>query len=217
MAPLPLVLVALLATSAPDPAAALSGVCFDFRQKVVAPLNAPIALTPGKDHHVSGTLPSGRYWASGRVILDMPIQTAYGALLDHRNVKNMAKTTLKTEVFHHPDYLAMHRVDVLVRLRALFVKFNLEWTEAWAYSLAQGTPQAPERIVVSYQKIAGSAHIKRQCGSYVLQAREDGTTDLGLYEEVEARRRNAEDTKNMHVGIVGNIRRWAAARAAHAR
>jgi hypothetical protein len=60
--------------------------------------------------------------------------------------------------------------------------------------------------VVSYQKIAGSGHIERQCGSYVLQARDDGTTDLSMYEEVKADRRSAEDTRDMHRGILRNLR-----------
>ena len=62
----------------------------------------------------------------------------------------------------------------------------MPWTEAWAFSLVEGTPQSPQRVVVSYQKVAGTGHIERECGSYVLQSREDGTTDLSLYEEVKA-------------------------------
>jgi len=93
-----------------------------------------------------------------------------------------------------------------VRLRFLLLSRDVPWTEEWAYSLAEGTPAAPRRIVVSYQKVAGTTHIKRECGSYVLEARDDGTTDLAMYEEVKADRRSARDTRDMHQGIVRNLR-----------
>jgi hypothetical protein len=61
-------------------------------------------------------------------------------------------------------------------------------------------------MVISYEKVAGTGHIERQCGSYVLQARTDGTTDLSMYEEVKADRRSAKDTRDMHAGILRNLR-----------
>jgi hypothetical protein len=187
-------------------AAELAGPCFDFRQKVVEPLIPPIPLLDGRDNHVFGTYPTGIRWASARVVLEMPVEETYARLLDHRNVKDMKKTTLTTTVLDRPGYLAFHLVDVVVRLRLLLLKMDLPWTEEWAYSLTEGTPRAPRRIVVSYQKVAGTTHIKRQCGSYVLEARDDATTDLSLYEEVKADRRSARDTRDMHRGIVRNLR-----------
>jgi hypothetical protein len=103
----------------------------------------------------------------------------------------------------------------VVRLRFLFLKMDLPWTEEWAYSLTEGTAQAPRRIVVSYQKVAGTTHIQRECGSYVLQARDGATTDLSMYEEVKADRRSARDTSDMHRGIIRNLR--APSRSARSR
>jgi len=187
-------------------AAEPTALCFDFGRKVVEPLAPRIAMLDGRDHHEFGTLASGVDWASGRVVLDMPIEEAYARLLDHRNVKDMSKTTLKTTVLERPDYLAFHLVEVVVRLRFLLLTRDVPWTEEWAYSLAEGTEAAPRRIVVSYQKVAGTTHIKRECGSYELEARDDGTTDLSMYEEVKADRRSAQDTSEMHRGIVKNLR-----------
>lgn len=188
-------------------AADLAGPCFDLRGTVVEPLSPPIPLVPGRDNHVFGTYPSGVGWAAGRAVLDVPIESVLARLLDHRNVKDMTKTTLTTTVLDRPEYMAFHLVDVVVTLRALFLKLAVPWTEAWAFRLTEGAPLAPRRIVVSYQKVAGSGHIERQCGSYVLQARDDRTTDLSLYEEVKADRRSPEDTRNMHCGILKNLRR----------
>jgi hypothetical protein len=204
----PLLLAAAMGLCAtPVLAADLTGPCFDLRGTVVEPLSAPIPLVPGHDSHVFGTYPSGVGWAAGRAVLDVPIEGVLARLLDHRNVKDMTKTTLTTTVVDRPEYMAFHLVDIEVTLRALFLKVAVPWTEAWAYRLVEGSPQAPRRIVVSYQKVAGTGHIKRQCGSYVLQARDDGTTDLSLYEEVKADRRRPEDTRNMHRGILRNLRR----------
>ena len=201
-----LVLAAGLAATSVAAADLPAGTCFDFSQKVVEPLTAGIPRVPGHDNHVFGTSPAGVGWASGRVVLDVPITTAYANLLDHRNFKDMTKTTIVTTVEDRPDYMAFHLVKIVVTVRALFLKMEIPWTEAWAYSLVEGTPEAPRRIVASYQKVAGTDHIKRQCGSYVLQAREDGTTDFSLYEEVKADRRSARDTRDMHRGIVRNLR-----------
>ena len=187
-------------------AAEPAGPCFDFRQRVVEPLTPRIPLLDGRDNHVFGTYPTGIKWASGRVVVDMPVAETYDRLLDHRNVKDMKKTTLSTTALDRPGYIAFHLVQVVVRLRLLLLKMDLPWTEEWAYSLTEGTAEAPRQIVVSYQKVAGTRHIKRQCGSYVLEARDDGTTDLSLYEEVKADRRSARDTRDMHRGIVRNIR-----------
>jgi hypothetical protein len=203
-----LVLAVGLAAASPVPAAdlAAAGPCFDFTGKVVEPLTPVIPLIPGRDNHVFGTSAGGVGWASGRVVLDMPVTAAYANLLDHRNVKDMTRTAIATTVVDRPDYMAFHLVNIVVTLRALFLKMEIPWTEAWAFSLVEGTAAAPRRIVVSYQKVAGTDHIKRECGSYVLQAREDGTTDLSLYEEVKADRRSARDTRDMHRGIVKNLR-----------
>ena len=180
--------------------------CFDFSQKIVDPLRPPIPRVEGRDNSTYGTYPNGIDWASGRAVMAMPIAALYQKLLDHRNVKDMKKTTLTTTVIERPGYLAFHHVDVVVRIRALFVKMKIAWTEAWAYSLVEGTPEAPRKIVVSYQKIGGARVIKHQCGSYVLQAIDESTTDLSLYEEIRADHRSAEDTRNMHAGILRNLR-----------
>jgi hypothetical protein len=207
----PLVLGLVFATALP--AAERDGNCFDFRTTVVTPLQPPIPLLEGRDNSAFGTRPGGVSWAASRAVVTMPITSVYEKLLDHRNVKDMMKTTLVTTSLERPDYLQFHVVDVVVRLQALFLKLKVAWTEAWAYSLVEGTRDAPRKIVVSYQKIAGTRHIERQCGSYVLEAREGDATDLSLYDEVKARRRSAEDTRNMHAGILRNIRVGSGPRA----
>jgi hypothetical protein len=180
--------------------------CFDFALKIIDPLRPPLPRIEGRDNSAFGTYPSGIDWAAARALVAMPIGAVYAKLLDHRTVKDMKKTTLSTTVLERPGYLDFHHVDVVVTLRALFVKVKVAWTEEWAYSLVEGTREAPRKIVVSYQKIAGTRFIKHQCGSYVLQAYDETTTDLSLYEEIKADRRSAEDTRNMHAGTLRTLR-----------
>jgi len=196
----------ILALAAFGEAAEPPGPCFDFAVKIIDPLRPPLPRIEGRDNSAFGTYPSGIDWAAARALVAMPIGEVYAKLLDHRTVKDMKKTTLSTTVLERPGYLDFHHVDVVVTLRALFVKVKVAWTEEWGYSLVEGTRDAPRKIVVSYQKIAGSRFIKHQCGSYVLEAHDEATTDLSLYEEIKADHRSAEDTRNMHAGTLRTLR-----------
>jgi hypothetical protein len=182
--------------------------CFDFDTTVVEPLRPPIAILPGRDNSVFGTDPGGVDWASTRAHMAMPISDLYARLLDHRNHKDMKKTVLETTEIERPGYLRFQRVDIAVTVRKLLFKATLRWTEEWGFSLVEGTPEAPLRIVASYQKTSGGTkHLKHQCGSYVLQAIDEGSSDLSMYDEIVADRRDAEDTRDMQAGILRNIRR----------
>jgi hypothetical protein len=182
--------------------------CFDFDTTVVEPLRPSIPLVPGRDNSSFGTYPSGVAWASTRAELDMPISVLYERLLDHRNHKDMKKTVVKTTEVPRPGYLQFQRVEILVTVRKLLFKAKLKWTEEWGFSLVEGTREAPLRIVASYQKTdGGTKHLKHQCGSYTLQAIDSASSDLAMYDEVLADRRDAEDTRKMQAGILRSIRR----------
>lgn len=189
--------------------AAVGAPCFDFRAPVAQPMRPPIPLLAEGDNYAFGTYPDGIDWASARALVQRPITAVYPMFLDHRNLKDKTRTTVVTTVLERPDYLAFHNVDVTVRIRALFFKLKLEWTEAWGYSLVEGTRDDPLKILISYQKIAGTPHIEHQCGSYILWARDSATTDVSLYEEVKADRRSAEDTRDMHKGTLATVRAGA--------
>ena len=180
--------------------------CFDFTTPIVDPLHPPIPMIPGRDNSVFGTYPNGIHWSATRARVAMPITEIYARLRDHRNHKDMKKTHVSTSELERPGYLGFQRVEVAVTLHALFFKTKVEWAEDWGFTLVEGTREAPRRIVASYQKVEGTRYLKHQCGSYVLQALDEATTDLSMYDEVVARRRDAEDTRNMQAGILANIR-----------
>lgn len=188
--------------------------CFDLAQGFDAPLRPPIDLHQGKDHSLFGTYPDGIAWASARAAIPMPLSKVFNKLRDPRNLKDMRKTKLVVRPQQYPGYLDVRELDVEVAVRAFLVKLTIRWTEQWAFRLVEGTPEEPLLIVANYQKIAGTAHIRHQCGSYVLRALGAEATDLSLYEEVRAKRRSAQDTRDMLLGNLQSIRenRWASER-----
>jgi hypothetical protein len=180
--------------------------CFDFSTTITEPLHPPIPMTGGRDNSVTGTYSDGVSWAGTRATLAMPITELYRKLLDHRNHKDMRKTKLSTRSVERPGYLEFQIVDIVVTVRAVLFKVKIAWSEEWGFVLVEGTREAPRRIVASYQKVDGTTHLKHQCGSYVLQAIDDGSADLSMYDEVLADRRDAEDTRRMQAGILEKLR-----------
>lgn len=192
------------------------GRCFDLSGPVTEPLRPPIPLLARSDNTAFATYPNGIDWAAARAVIRQPIEVVYPKLLDHRNVKDMRKTKLETQVFERPGLLEYHLVSVVVTLNVVFFKKTIEWSEEWGFSLAEGTREKPDRIVASYQRVDGTKHLRHQCGSYVLQRLGDDATDISLYEEVKATRRSARDTMNMHLGILRNLREGGPAAASSA-
>lgn len=207
-----MLLAALALAAGPLPSApqssplAPSGPCFDLTLGFDAPLREPVRLQAGSDYSEHGTRPDGVDWAATRAVVELPIERLLDKLLDPRNLKAMEKTRLVIRDREHSGYLALRRIEVDVRVKALFVGFDLSWTEEWAWRLLEGRPGAPERVLANYQKVEGTSHIRHQCGSYLLQKLDADRTDLFLYEEIDAKRRSAKDTRNMHRGILRNIR-----------
>jgi hypothetical protein len=195
-----------IALAAATEAADASRPCFDFTAPIVEPLHPLLPMVEGRDNSVFGTYRDGVSWAATRAILRMPIAALYAKLLDHRNHKDMKKTTVVTKVSERPGYLEFHDVDIVVTLRALFFKMKVAWSEQWGFCLADGTREAPRKIVASYQKTGGTKYLKHQCGSYVLQPNDETSSDLSMYDEVIADRRSAEDTRNMQAGILRSLR-----------
>lgn len=180
--------------------------CFDLGVPVTEPLHSPIPLLEGRDNTAFGTYPDGIDWAAARGVIREPIEVVYARLLDHRNVKDMTRTKLETQVLQRPGLLEYHVVSIAVTVNVVFFKKTIAWSEEWGFSLAQGTPERPERIVASYQKLEGTSYLKHECGNYVLQRQPDGFTDISLYEEVKATRRSARDTLSMHLGNLRKLR-----------
>jgi hypothetical protein len=75
---------------------------------------------------------------------------------------------------------------------------TVAWDEQWRFGTVGGTPDAPTRTMVRYQKVSGSDFIKILEGSvqYYAVADDPNVTMVEYVEHVNARGSNAQDSKN---------------------
>lgn len=158
--------------------AASEAVCFDFSHKVVAPIREVAANPKGGDAEEIGTLTDNTRWAALRGMVDHPIEKVFKQLVDYEVMRDPRNTSVEITKVPSGPYLARHRVNVLVKM--LFMKVT--WAEDWAFALAEGTPEKPDKIVISYQKTEGTSHIARFCDSLVLRRAANGT-EVSHYQE----------------------------------
>lgn len=178
--------------------------CFDFSKKIEKPLADPIPLLESGDNSAKGKRDGGVVWAKARGRISLPISVLYGKLLDHNTTKSSRVDEMEVEKLNRPEFLALHKVKFLIK-PFLFVK--VRWTEEWGYSLLNGSPAAPEEIVIAYEKIDGTSYIEHLCGNIVLRKLPNGSTDVYMYEEAKATQRSADDTRNGLVGTLQTLRR----------
>lgn len=87
---------------------------------------------------------------------------------------------------------------------------TVKWTDEWAFSLLAGTFGDPKKILISYEKIEGTTHIKHLCGNILITADSGSSkSHVFLYEEAEATGRSQEDTVKGLKGTLDSIRAHA--------
>jgi hypothetical protein len=179
--------------------------CFDFNSTVKAPLREAVSLKPKKDNTLSGTLatPKSGLWGSARGEVNKPIQKLYEELLDHYTIKSAKKTKLRVYEQDRPGYNDFHVVMVTLPTPVMDVK----WEEEWAYAVTEGSKTAPKTIVISYQKTSGTKYVPHLCGSIVLKSISPTSTDVYLYEEINALgKRSHQETVKGHLGTLATLR-----------
>lgn len=184
--------------------AARASPCFDFEKKIVSPLHASIRPGSRRDASASGHAASGAVWGAARGTVNLPLSRIYAKLLDPYVIKDRSKVELRIYDQDRAGYQDFH--VVMVELHATsFLTVN--WEEEWGFAIAQGTSMDPVEAVISYQKTNGTAAIRRLCGSIVLTRLTPGSTDVYLYEEIDALgRRTPEETAKSHLGTLKTLR-----------
>ena len=150
--------------------------CFDFRTKVTQPLKE-LPKGPG-DVSQNGTTADRVYWAAARGEVQKPIEKVLAKLLDHETTRDTTISQVVVEPQEKGIYLARHKVQLTVKVLFMYIR----WTEDWAYALVDGTPEAPNTIVISYQKTEGTQHMSNFCDSMVLRRTPTGT-DVSQYQQ----------------------------------
>jgi hypothetical protein len=184
--------------------------CFDFSVPVKTPLKAYKGTkAKNKDVTDSGkfTYSGGGIWGSALGKVDLPIQNIYQLLLDHYTIKDPGKVRLKVYPQERPGFQDFHVVMVTVPTPI----FNVNWEEEWAYTIPEGTSTSPKKVVVSYQKTTGTRYVPHLCGSIVLNSLGPQSTEVYLYEEINALgKRSPGDTVKGHIGTLETLRRQIA-------
>lgn len=186
--------------------------CFNFSDKIVKSLKEPIA--PGKNHEniiQSGELsikPEGTYWAAVRGEVASPIGEILKLLLDPQttlshSVSEMNVHDFPLAGFHDDHYLAHKKIHQVVK-PFLFIK--VEWDTDWSFARLEGSADKPKKILVAYEKTAGTSHIEHLCGNILLQDLGKDQTDIFQYEEVKATRRSEKDTVQGLLGTLQTLR-----------
>jgi hypothetical protein len=176
--------------------------CFDFSTPITEPMRAPVS----KDE--SGKLPDSNPgdkpgetwdWAGVHALVNQPLDAILQDLLAHRSTKSSRVNHMDIRALPDPRYLAKQEVSFEVDP---FPLIKVKWKEIWGFMVTQGTRENPERVVISYEKTDGTSHISHLCGNYVLEKKDDASTDIFIYEEAKATGREEKDTLN---GLKGNM------------
>ena len=175
--------------------------CFDLTKPSVALIKpAPTKFDSASDPAASGTDAKENDWGSISGVVNKPILDLYQKLLDPKTIRNGDTTKVEVENVETKDFLK--KIIQKIVIKPVFF-ITIEWREEWGYGLKEGTPDKPQSIVISYQKLDGTSHVKHLCGNILLQALSPTTTGAYLYEEVQADRRSSTDVLN---GITGTLR-----------
>ena len=180
--------------------------CFDLKSPIKSPLRTPIPFHPGKDTFESGKLekPKKGLWGSARGEVKFSIKKVYDLLLDHYIIKSPDRIKLRVYPQDRIGYQDFHLVMVTLPTPIIDIK----WEEEWGYVITQGTEDIPQSVVISYQKSSGTSYVPHLCGSIVLNSLSPTSTDVYLYEEINALgKRSHEDTIKGHLGTLETLRK----------
>ena len=193
LAPAP---VALASTPGQNP-------CFDFNSKIVSALHEPIPEVAGRVASKSGKLSSGVVWGAARSEVKRPLLDILKGFYDHNLTKSSRVDEMNVVELTNPNHLARHEVKFKIKP---FPFILVQWTEQWAYTLAQGSAADPAVVVISYEKTEGTSYIQHLCGNVVLRKSGDKVTDVYLYEETKATQRDEKDTVASLVATLSKLK-----------
>jgi hypothetical protein len=182
--------------------------CFDFSKSITGVLRPARMNTKAEQSGKVSTNNSGdEYWATVQGDVSAPIKVIYGYLSDRNSTKSSRVDEMHVDTEQDPNFLLKQIVHNEVDP---FPFVTVKWTDEWAFSLLKGTFGDPKEILISYEKIEGTSHIKHLCGNILITADSDGSkSHVFLYEEAEATGRSQEDTVKGLKGTLDSIRTHA--------
>lgn len=175
--------------------------CFNFETKSLTLLKpAPTKFEEGKDLSEKGTNEKKIDWAQVGGVVNKPIKDLYLKLTDPTTIRNGDNVKVKVKELESKNFLKY--IEQTIDLRPRFF-LSLVWKEHWAFALKEGTSETPKTMVISYQKFEGTSHIDHFCGNIMLQSIAANKTEVYIYQEMKATRR---DSQNILDDISGTLR-----------
>lgn len=206
-----LVLVVIIGSFPSIDSCAASG-CFDFSKPITNVLRP--ARNTSKIEQSGKVSPSespskskDEYWATVQGPVSAPLKSIYAFLSDRNSTKSSRVDEMHVDIEQDPQFLLKQVVHNEVDP---FPFITVKWSEEWAFSLLEGTPEDPKKILISYEKIEGTSHIKHLCGNILITSELDASkSHVFLYEEAEATGRSQDDTLKGLKGTLEAIRAHA--------
>jgi hypothetical protein len=179
-----------------------SGACFNFKAKI-HPLHAFPKTFPEGSDPAEGE-PGHPDWGSVTGVVKKPLAELYKLLLNPRTIRD--DEDMKITITQTPSENFLNLYDQALHIKPAFF-LTLDWTETWGFSLEEGTKQNPKAILISYEKTAGTSHIRRFCGNYLLRAISPTETGVYLYQELDADRHDYKDILKDLKGTLETLRK----------
>ncbi len=158
----------------------------------------PALVGKTKDH---GTDESETLWAQAEIETLVPMATVVSRLKDFKNFKNTSTQDITAKAVSIPGVMFAQNIDIHMTV-ALII--SLDWTEEWRIHLLAGTQTAPTKVLLQYQKINGTSHIEKFCGSVLLEKIKD-KTKISYAEEIKASHRESVEVLNGILDTMGKL------------
>jgi len=150
-----------------------------------------------------------RIRVEGGGCINRPIREVWGAVLNHGSMKPDDVN----------DYSASYRPDLVDASQSVVFAFNIantvhalgglvnpSWTVIWYHSVKLGTYAKPKQIVINYEKVDGTNHIKYQKGGWVLERVSPTVTSFVIDQSVSADRYDVKKGNSDFNSIINKLR-----------
>lgn len=220
-----LVLTIIPLISQPAFGAGGEGKCFDFSSRIDHLLRPDLASLPSgsrgtlspdfkeskissqdKDSKDTNNEKDSIFWGTLSGDVHLPVRNVYFLLSDHNTTKSSRVDKMGVTEEMDPHYLLRQRVHFEIDP---FPFVTVDWDEQWAFTLLDGTTEKPTKILISYEKVDGTTHIKHLCGNILITQVDPQTSHVLFYEEVQATNQSQGDTVSGLKGKLKNLQSHA--------
>jgi hypothetical protein len=192
--------------SQPTFGAEIEDKCFDFSGRIDHVLRPDLTIlasgSQGTLHASKNTSneKDGIFWGVLGADVHLSVRNIYFLLSDHNTTKSSRVDKMGVTEEMDPHYLLRQKVHFEINP---FPFVTIDWDEQWAFTLLDGTSEKPTKVLISYEKVDGTSHIKHLCGDILITQLTPETSHVLFYEEVQATNQSQGDTVS---GLKGKLK-----------